>query len=61
MKIAVYCSSLYPDYLLALERDEVFIFNIPGFLFSEKKANKIAKAITDLLPKGHTLGWFKYG
>lgn len=60
MKIAVYCNSYFPNYLDALEHDEVFIFTIPGFLFSEKKADKIAKAISDLIPGGHTLGWFKY-
>lgn len=58
MRIAIYCNSYFPNRLDALEQGEVFDFYVPSFLFSAKKADKIAKKVSDLIPGGHTLSWF---
>lgn len=59
MKVALYCKSYHPNYLDALEYNQIYVVNIPWFLFSEKWLDNLLEGITDLIPGRHKMGWFK--
>ena len=57
MRIAIYNKTYFPNFLDALELDQIVVLNIPRIIWSPKKADKILKELSALIPVSYEFGW----